>query len=77
MAGGIGSSAGLGDTIGINAVQQLATIANNIASAFGTFVAVPANSGATGVPGQCAYDSGAFYICVATNSWIKFTGSTF
>ena len=40
-------------------------------------VGVPLNSAAPGATGQWASDATHFYLCVATNSWIRFTGSTF
>lgn len=36
-----------------------------------TFTSVPAASSATGTPGQISADSDYFYVCVATNSWIR------
>lgn len=33
------------------------------------WVAVPASATATGTAGQVAYESGFFYICVATDTW--------
>lgn len=41
------------------------------------FVGVPATSASSGTTGQMALDATHFYLCVATNSWIRFTGSTF
>lgn len=41
------------------------------------FAAVPANSASPGVAGQISYDATHLYLCVASNSWIRFTGSTF
>lgn len=37
----------------------------------------PAASGSAGTAGQIAYDSGAFYVCVATNDWGQVVLSTF
>ena len=37
---------------------------------------VPDTRGSTGVIGQVAVDSNYLYICFNTNSWIRFTGST-
>jgi hypothetical protein len=39
------------------------------------WVAPPAHSSSSGVVGQVAYDSSDFYICVATNTWIKCAGN--
>lgn len=41
------------------------------------FVGVPATSGSPGITGQMASDATHFYLCVATDSWLRFTGSTF
>jgi len=38
---------------------------------------VPSNSSSTGVKGQFAYDATHFYVCIANNSWIRTTMSTF
>ncbi len=35
----------------------------------------PANSTSNGIQGQFVWDSGNLYLCVANNSWIRFTGS--
>ena len=63
---------------------------SNVLTGLGSFVALPtidantvvwttapvANNSA-GTPGQIAYDtSGNLYVCVATDTWAKFTGST-
>jgi hypothetical protein len=40
------------------------------------WVTAPTANNSTGVAGQTAYDSGGnFYVCVATNTWSKFTGN--
>jgi hypothetical protein len=39
--------------------------------------AVPASSTSTGIKGQIAVDSTSMYVCVATDSWLKFAGATF
>ena len=43
---------------------------------FTTWNSVPETSGSTGIAGQFAYDSTYLYLCINTNIWIKFTGST-
>lgn len=35
------------------------------------FVTAPANAGDPGSPGQIAYDGSFFYICVATDTWLR------
>ena len=63
---------------------------SNVLTGFGSFVALPtidANTvvwttapvanNSTGSAGQIAYDAGGnLYVCVATDTWAKFTGST-
>ena len=63
---------------------------SNVLTGFGSFVALPtidANTvvwttapvanNSTGTAGQVAYDAGGnLYVCVATDTWAKFTGST-
>lgn len=34
-------------------------------------VAVPASATAIGTPNQIAFDNSYFYICVATNTWVR------
>lgn len=47
--------------------------ANNII----TWTNIPGSNTAAGSAGQAAYDSGGnLYICVSTNTWAKFTGTT-
>lgn len=36
-----------------------------------SLVAAPASAGASGTAGQIAYDSSFFYVCVATNTWLR------
>ena len=38
-----------------------------------TYSTAPATSGATGAPGQIAYDGSFFYLCVAANTWMRAT----
>ena len=33
--------------------------------------AAPASASATGTTGQIAWDAGHFYVCVATNTWVR------
>lgn len=39
-------------------------------------VAVPASAAATGVPGQIAYDASNFYLCTATDTWVRVAVAT-
>jgi hypothetical protein len=40
-------------------------------------VAVPATATSTGIAGQVAYDATHFYVCIATNTWIRAVFATF
>ena len=40
-------------------------------------VPVPASSTAAGKPNQIAYSATFFYVCVATNTWVRGTLATF
>lgn len=57
-------------------VNQSALIAA-INSKFPNWVAVPATAVDTGVAGQVAYESGWFYVCVASNTWERVAIATF
>lgn len=78
------------DNIGNIATINLDGNVSNVLNGNGAFVAIPvinantviwstapvANT-STGTPGQAAYDSGGnLYVCVSTNTWSKFTGTT-
>lgn len=41
------------------------------------WTSVPANSSSPGVAGQMSYDSSYLYICNATDTWFRMSGSTF
>lgn len=58
-------------------VVAVNTLNNTVAATFPNFVTVPANSTASGVAGQVAYDNTHFYWCASSNSWLRVTGSTF
>jgi len=36
-------------------------------------VAAPATATSAGSPGQIAYDATHFYVCIASNSWVRAT----
>ena len=56
-----------------NIVQAL----NTLATKFPNWVAVPATATSTGTAGQVAYDATHFYVCIATNTWVRGTLTTF
>ena len=64
-------------SIAQNLVVALNGVANAINTRFPNWVTVPANSTASGVAGQVAYDSTAIYWCYAANSWRKANGTSF
>lgn len=41
-----------------------------------TIVPAPVGATAYGIPGQIAYDSTHFYVCIATNTWVRGTLAT-
>lgn len=63
-------------SIGQLVVQNLGLIAQAITATFPNFVTVPANSTASGVAGQVAFNSTGFFWCYASNSWARATGTT-
>lgn len=64
-------------TVGQNLVVALGDLNKTVGETFPNFVTAPANSSASGVAGQVAYDNTHFYWCVSSNSWLRVTGSTF
>lgn len=46
-------------------------------TAFSILGGVPTSSTSTGIKGQIVSSGLDLYVCVATNSWVKFTGTTF
>lgn len=46
-------------------------------AAFSNFIAAPATATSLGTPGQVAYDSTHFYVCIATNTWVRVVLATF
>lgn len=41
------------------------------------FVAAPTTASDAGIAGQMAYDAdGYFYLCIATNTWVRLAGAT-
>lgn len=41
-----------------------------------TTTTVPVSNSAAGIPGTIAYNSGYLYVCVATNTWVRASLST-
>lgn len=57
------------------AASEITALQTSVASA-PLFTAVPASSSALGTAGQIAYNSTYFYVCVATNTWVRTSLST-
>ena len=49
----------------------------DILDAAALIVAAPATATSTGIAGQIAYDATHFYVCVATNTWVRALLATF
>jgi len=63
-----------------NAITSTGTVARSTTATYASILlteSVPAASTSTGIKGQIAVDSTSMYVCVATNSWLKFAGVTF
>lgn len=61
-------------TVEIASVVGLATALDDIDTALDTkptVVAAPAAADSTGVAGTIAYDATHFYVCVATDTWVR------
>ena len=59
-------------------VRYLGLTIQAIQTAFpGQFVAAPATATSPGKPNQVAYDATHFYVCIATNTWVRATLATF
>lgn len=64
-------------TVQQSGVIYLGRILQAIQQTFPNWVAVPGSATASGVPGQTAYDATHIYVCVAPNTWVRATLSTF
>ena len=64
-------------TLPVPVAQLSGTIAASQVTGVPKLVAVPSTATSTGVAGQVAYDATGFYVCVATNTWVKATLATF
>lgn len=74
------SSQGLTDlnTTQQQGVKNLGLLIQAIVTRFpGQFSPAPANATALGTPNQVAYDATHFYVCIATNTWVRATLATF
>jgi hypothetical protein len=62
-------------TMATKVAYNLVLAASDISAGPGggiSWVSAPAAKDSSGTAGQAAYDTDAFYVCVATNSWKKF-----
>lgn len=66
---------------GVQAINSLAAILTTlnatILNTFPNWVDAPATASSTGTAGQFSYDATHFYVCVATNTWVRATLATF
>lgn len=58
-------------------VRALNALTQVVQETFPNWVDVPATASSTGTAGQVAYDATHFYVCVATNVWVRGTLATF
>jgi hypothetical protein len=58
------------------AASEISALQSNVALAL-TTTSIPAHNNSTGITGQVAFDSTNLYVCVATNTWVKATLTTF
>lgn len=65
----------------LQAVQNLVAATNALQQTMAkvpfAFVVAPATATSAGTPGQVAYDATHFYVCVATNTWVRATLASF
>jgi hypothetical protein len=57
--------------------QNISQLIQAIKSTFPNFIGAPATAASPGSPGQVAYDATHLYVCVANNTWVRTTLSTF
>jgi hypothetical protein len=61
-----------GNTVAINFANGSAALSNLV-----QWTTAPVANTSAGTAGQAAYDSGGnLYVCVTTNTWAKFSGTT-
>lgn len=62
----------------LSLVNNVGQVLKAVQIAFpGQFVAKPATATSPGTPNQVAYDATHFYVCIATNTWVRATLATF
>ena len=57
------------------AAKEITAIQTTLAST-PLVVPPPVSSSSAGTAGQIAYDSSHFYVCIATNTWVKFSNTS-
>ena len=60
-----------------SAVRYLGLLIQAIQQTFPNFVPPPATATSPGTPNQVAFDATHFYVCIATNQWVRTTLATF
>ena len=69
---GLYASTGTGGDMGLNTINANALYESGVAIStkyMPIWVAAPSTATSSGTAGQMAFDSGFFYVCVATNTW--------
>lgn len=79
MADGTDDNANLQNlaSIQLQGVKNLGLIIQAILNTFPNFVPPPALATSPGAPNQVAFDATHFYVCIATNTWVRATLATF
>lgn len=62
---------------GVVALNAIVTALNTLSTKFPDWIDVPATASSTGTAGQVAYDATHFYVCVATDTWVRASLATF
>ncbi len=62
---------------GVVALNAILVALNTLITKFPNWQPAPATATSTGTAGQVAYDATHFYVCVATNTWVRCTLATF
>lgn len=57
--------------------QNLGLIYKALLQTFPNFVTPPTTATSSGTPNQVAFDATHFYVCIATNTWVRCALATF
>lgn len=73
----LGGMLGTLNSTQLQGVKYLGLIIQAIRETFPNWSTVPATAASTGTAGQVAYDATHFYVCIATNTWVRVSLATF